>query len=128
MGTDNDPVHVLVQSVPSYRPPTIVQIIKRLTAREIFPRVPTVKKRLWGGAFWSTGYGMSTGGRHGNAAVMRAYVRQQGSEKASTPLHRQDVQVGVFYAVHAAPSIAPPNWRARATRQRGFDTSQLAAG
>jgi len=96
IGTDNDHVHFLVQSVPSYSPTKIVQIIKSLTAREIFHRVPTVKKRLWGGEFWSKGYFISTVGRHGNEAVIRAYVRQQGSEKAYTQLHRQDVQLGLF--------------------------------
>jgi putative transposase len=55
IGTDKDHVHFLVQSVPSYSPTKIVKIIKSLTAREIFHRVPTVKKRLWGGEFWSKG-------------------------------------------------------------------------
>ena len=96
IGTDNDHVHFLVQSVPSYSPTKIVQIIKSLTAREIFHRVPTVKKRLWGGEFWSKGYFISTVGRHGNEEVIRAYVRQQGSEKAYTQLYRQDVQLGLF--------------------------------
>ena len=96
IGTEKDHVHFLVQSVPSYSPTKIVQIIKSLTAREIFHRVPTVKKRLWGGEFWSKGYFISTVGRHGNEAVIRAYVRQQGSEKAYTQLHRQDVQLGLF--------------------------------
>ena len=83
---DKDHVHFLVQSVPSYSPTKIVQIIKSLTAREIFHRVPTVKKRLWGGEFWSKGYFISTVGRHGNEEVIREYVRQQGSEKAYTQL------------------------------------------
>lgn len=51
IGTDKDHVPFLVQSVPSYSPTKIVQIIKSLTAREIFRRVPTVKQRLWGGSF-----------------------------------------------------------------------------
>ena len=49
MGTDKDPGHFLVQSVPSSRLTKSVQIIKSLTAREILPRIPTVKKRLGGG-------------------------------------------------------------------------------
>ena len=48
IGTDKDHVHFLVQSVPSYSPTKIVQIIKSLTAREIFHRVPTVKKAFVG--------------------------------------------------------------------------------
>jgi REP element-mobilizing transposase RayT len=85
IGTDKDHVHFLVQSVPNYSPTKIVQIIKSLTAREIFHRVPTVKKRRWGGEFWSKGYFISTVGRHGNEEVIREYVRQQGSEKIHIP-------------------------------------------
>jgi len=96
IGTDKDHVHFLVQSVPSYRPTKIVKIIKSLTAREIFQRIPTVKKRLWGGEFWSKGYFISPVGRHGNEAVIRQYVRQQGQEQGYTPRHRQDVQLGLF--------------------------------
>src|SRR5713226_2130684 len=44
IGTDRDHVHFLIQSVPSYSPTKIVRIIKSLTAREIFARVPNVKK------------------------------------------------------------------------------------
>jgi len=39
----------LVQSVPVYSPKKIVQIIKSITAREIFRLCPEVKKKLWGG-------------------------------------------------------------------------------
>jgi putative transposase len=96
IGTDKDHVHFLVQSVPSYSPTKIVKIIKSLTAREILHRVPTVNKRLWGGEFWSKGDFISTVGRHGNEAVIREYVRQQGSDQGYTQLHRQDVQLGLF--------------------------------
>jgi hypothetical protein len=105
IGTDKDHVHFLVQSVPSYRPMKIVQIIKRLTTREIFQRVPTVKKRLWGGEFWSKGYFISTVGRHGNEEVLRQYVRQQGQEQGYTQLHRQEIQLGLFEGIR--PGYSP---------------------
>ncbi len=44
VGTDEDHVHFLVQSVPVYSVKKIVQMIKSLTAREIFRRCPRVKK------------------------------------------------------------------------------------
>ena len=56
IGTDKDHVHFLVQSLPSYSPTNIIQTIKSITAREIFARHPEVKKKLWGGQFWSDGY------------------------------------------------------------------------
>src|SRR3954468_354769 len=48
IGTDKDHVHFLVQSVPMYYVKKIVQVIKSITAREVFQRYPQVKKRLWG--------------------------------------------------------------------------------
>ena len=53
IGTDKDHVHFLIQSVPKYSPTQIVKIVKSITAREVFARCPQVKKKLWGGEFWS---------------------------------------------------------------------------
>ena len=56
IGTDQDHVHYLVQSVPKYSPTEIITIIKSITAKEIFKQHPEVKKILWGSEFWSDGY------------------------------------------------------------------------
>ena len=55
IGPDQNHTHFLIQSVPTDRPPKIVQTVKRLTARQVFARAPEVKKRLWGGEFWGEG-------------------------------------------------------------------------
>ena len=91
IGTDKDPVHFLVQSVPSYSPTKIVRIIKIITAREIFTRVPAVKKQLWGGEFWSKGYFISTVGRYGSEESMRQYVQNQGQDYQA--LHQQQLEL-----------------------------------
>ena len=96
IGADKDHVHVLIQSVPTYSPTKIVKIIKSITAQEIFHRVPTVKKQLWGGELWSKGYFISTVGRYGNEEAIRQYVKKQGQEQAYKQLHRQDVQLQLF--------------------------------
>src|SRR2546426_10745865 len=96
IGTDKDHVHFLIQSIPTYSPTKSVKTIKNITVREVLKRVPAVKKQLWGGAFWSKGYFISTVGRHGNEEVIRQYVKQQGSEKTYTKLHRPDVQMELF--------------------------------
>ena len=49
IGTDEDHVHFLVQSVPTYSVSKLVRQFKSLTARHIFSRCPHVKKQLWGG-------------------------------------------------------------------------------
>lgn len=52
IGTDKDYVHFLVQSVPTYSPKKIIQIIKSITAKEFFEKCPQVEKMLWGGELW----------------------------------------------------------------------------
>lgn len=89
IGTDHDHVHFLVQSVPMYSPKQIAQTIKSITAREIFKRVPQVKKQLWGGEFWSKGYFVNTVGQKGNEESIANYVRSQGREKEYQMLHRE---------------------------------------
>jgi REP element-mobilizing transposase RayT len=96
IGTDHDHGHFLLQSVPTYSPTQRVKTIKSLTAREIFRRVPVVKKQLWGGALWSKGYFLSTVGRHGSAEVIHQYVKKQGTEKAYTKLYSQPLQLDLF--------------------------------
>ncbi len=78
IGTDEDHVHFLVQSVPTYNLTKIVTMIKSLTAREVFKRCPQVKKQLWGGEFWTDGYYASTVGKHGNENTISDYVKEQG--------------------------------------------------
>ena len=78
IGTDEDHVHFLIQSVPNMLPRAIVQTIKSVTAREIFRRHPEVKQYLWGGKFWTSGYYINTVGKNGNEQVIANYVRNQG--------------------------------------------------
>ncbi|TSC85445.1 MAG: transposase IS200-family protein [Microgenomates group bacterium Gr01-1014_7] len=80
IGSDEDHVHFLIQSVPMMRPKTIVQITKSITAREIFKAHPEVKQMLWGGQFWTDGYYINTVSQHGNEEIIREYVKNQGKE------------------------------------------------
>jgi len=93
IGTDEDHVHLLVQSVPTYDVTKIVTTIKSLTAREIFKRCPEVKQKLWGGEFWTDGYYASTVGKHGNENTISEYVKKQ--EKKYQKLY-EDRQLSLF--------------------------------
>jgi REP element-mobilizing transposase RayT len=66
---------------------SIVTIIKSITAKEIFKRCEDVKKKLWGGEFWSDGYYISTVAQHSTEAVIQNYLRKQGEEKQYEKLH-----------------------------------------
>ena len=87
IGTDLDHVHFLVQSVPSLSVTRIVTIIKSITAREIFSQNPEVKKVLWGGKLWTSGYYANTVGMYANQEVIRKYIQNQGSEDVYDLLH-----------------------------------------
>lgn len=80
IGTDQDHVHFLVQSVPTYSPTQIARIIKSIIAKAVFKECPEVKKKLWGGNFWSSGYYVATVSDHGNEDVIANYVKNQGNE------------------------------------------------
>ena len=80
IGTDKNHVHFLIQSVPRYSPAQIVRIVKSITAKEVFAKCPEVKKKLWGGEFWSDGFYVATVSEHGNEKVIANYVKNQGDE------------------------------------------------
>lgn len=93
IGTDQDHVHFLMQSIPKYSPTKIVRTIKSLTAREIFRRVPSVKKILWGGEFWTNGYYISTVGKNGNETTIQNYVKKQGQSNHYVLLHKDQLRL-----------------------------------
>ena len=78
IGVDEDHAHFLIQSVPMISPKQIAQIVKSITAREIFRRQPEVKHLLWGGEFWTKGYYISSVGHAVNEHVIQQYVKNQG--------------------------------------------------
>lgn len=80
IGTDDDHVHLLVQSVPTASPSELVQTIKSITAKHIFRLHPEVKRMLWGGEFWTKGYYANTVGQYATADVVQKYVQNQGKK------------------------------------------------
>ena len=96
IGTDKDHIHLLVQSVPKYSPTEIVRIIKSITAKRVFAECPEVKKRLWGGEFWSDGYYVATVSDHGTEEVIANYVKNQGDEYRKMHVAEIDGQMNIF--------------------------------
>lgn len=93
IGTDKDHVHFLIQSVPMYSPKKVIQIVKSITAREIFKRAPEVKRKLWGGKFWTDGYYVNTVSLYGNEETVRKYVKEQGIEEEYQQLYGQQLEL-----------------------------------
>jgi len=83
VGIDINHVHFLVNALPRYAPAELVQVIKSITARELFKKHADLKEELWGGELWSDGYFVATVGEGGNQEVIREYVSKQGRKKES---------------------------------------------
>ena len=95
IGTDINHVHFLIQSVPAYSPKQIAQTVKSITARDIFKQNPEVKKMLWGGKFWTSGYYINTVGLYGGKAMIQNYVKQQGNNTYQQ-IHTSTAQMSLF--------------------------------
>ena len=83
IGMDEDHAHFLIQGIPAMSVSRIVTIVKSITAKEIFKTCPEVKKYLWGGKFWTSGYYANTVGMYGNEEVISKYVKNQGKKYES---------------------------------------------
>lgn len=83
VGMDEDHVHFLVQSVPTMSVSKIVTIIKSITTREIFARHKEVKKFLWGGNLWTSGFYANTVSEYANAEGIKQYIANQGALRKS---------------------------------------------
>jgi REP element-mobilizing transposase RayT len=93
IGTDRNHVHFLIQSVPTYSATKIIRTVKGITAREVFEKCPHVKKKLWGGQFWSDGYYVNTVGMRGNEKTVSEYVKNQGKESEYKRLASQQLKL-----------------------------------
>ena len=93
IGADKDHVHFLIQTVPVRSPSEIARIVKSLTAREVFKRVPSVKDKLWGGEIWSDGFYICTAGRHGYEDQIRRYVASQGRTKEYVRIYAEQLRL-----------------------------------
>jgi putative transposase len=88
IGSDEDHVHFLVQTIPTRSVTDLIKLIKSLTARKVFELHPEVKDLLWGGHLWTSGYYVNTVGQFGNLKMLTNYVQKQGI-KNYVQLHTQ---------------------------------------
>ena len=79
IGFDEDHVHFLIESLTTtYSPAKIFQVVKSITARELFKRHPKIAEELYHGEFWSDGGYVGTVGEGANANVISDYIKSQG--------------------------------------------------
>ena len=73
----SDHVHMFLIVPPKCSPSHVVQILKSVSARELFSRHPELREELWGGELWSDGYFVRSVGDEVTADVIRRYIKLQ---------------------------------------------------
>ena len=94
IGLDENHAHFLIQSVPMNSPKKIISSVKSIIAKEIFRLHPEVKRKLWGGKFWTSGYYVNTVGQYANEEVIKKYLQNQGQTKTKyTKVHSSQLSL-----------------------------------
>jgi len=84
IGTDGDHVHLFIGAAPRYSPSNVMQIVKSISAKEMFKAFPELRKQLWAHEFWSDGGYIGTVGDQANAEIVRKYIQEQGEHEEKT--------------------------------------------
>ncbi len=85
MEVSPDHVHIFCSFPPRYSIAQVITRFKSLSAREVFREYPQVKRQLWGGEFWETGYFARPVGDKVTSEVIRQYSKQH-RDKPDTQL------------------------------------------
>jgi len=94
-----DHVHIFMEAPPRYSPAQVVQILKSISAREVFEKFPKLRKQLWAGELWSDGYFVRSLGDKVTADIIRRYIEYQ--------THEEDfLQLRMFKKLSDAPQRA----------------------
>ena len=69
-----DHVHIFLEAPPRVSAAQIVQVLKSLSARELFRQFPRLRRELWSGHLWSAGYFVRAVGDEVTGDVIRRYI------------------------------------------------------
>lgn len=81
IGFDQNHVHLLCQFLPKYSGGQVIRLMKSITGKQVFEKVPRIKDELWGGEFWTDGYYIGTISARGNRKIIERYIQNQGRHK-----------------------------------------------
>jgi len=72
-----DHVHIFIEASPAYSPSEIVQVMKSISAREIYKKYPKMKEKMWSGKIWNDGYFVRSVGDKVTSELIRKYIEYQ---------------------------------------------------
>jgi putative transposase len=59
-----------------------MNVIKSLTARELYTEFPHLRRSHWGGKLWADGYYVGSAGEHVTSDLIKRYIEYQADEDA----------------------------------------------
>jgi putative transposase len=81
-----DHVHIFLEAPPRYSPAEIVQIMKSISAKEVFKAFPKLREQLWKKELWNDGYFVRSVGDEVTSDIIRKYIEYQKHEDNSNQL------------------------------------------
>jgi putative transposase len=64
----------------------VAQILKSISAREVFRQFPWLRHKLWGGELWEDGYFVRSVGDEVTSEIIRRYVQYQDEQSNALQL------------------------------------------
>ena len=90
-------IHLFAGAPPKIAPAKMVQVIKSISAREMFKNFPQIKKQLWGGEIWKDGYYVGTVGEGQTEAIITEYLKKQDQEECEIERAKYLKQLKLFH-------------------------------
>jgi putative transposase len=75
-----DHVPIFIEAPPSYSPARLVQVLKSISAKELYKKFPDMRKEMWSGKIWNEGYFVRSVGDKVTADIIRKYIEYQKHE------------------------------------------------
>jgi len=76
----SDHVHLFVSCPPRDEPAKVMNVLKSITARELYAEFPRLRRSHWGGKLWATGYYVGSAGDHVTSDLIKRYIEYQADE------------------------------------------------
>jgi putative transposase len=76
----SDHVHLFVSCPPRDSPAKVMNVLKSITARELYAEFPRLRRSHWGGKLWATGYYVGSAGDHVTSDLIKRYIEYQADE------------------------------------------------
>jgi putative transposase len=75
-----DHVHLFVSCPPRDAPAKVMNVLKNITARELYAEFRHLRRSHWGGNLWAIGYYVGSAGDRVTSDLIKRYIEYQADE------------------------------------------------